>query len=86
MGLVTAAGLVLHRLAIRQIPERTANWIAYGYFCGNALIGPTLGNFSDLCQLPLMVFALMLGLLERRMWLVVVSTLLIPLGVCFERL
>ena len=79
VGLVTAAGLVLHRLAIRQIPERTANWIAYGYFCGNALIGPTLGNFSDLCQLPLMVFALMLGLLERRMWLVVVSTLLIPL-------
>ena len=36
VGLITAAGLVLHRLAIRQIPERTANWIAYGYFCGNA--------------------------------------------------
>ncbi len=78
VGLITAAGLVLHRLAIRQIPERTANWITYGYFCGNALIGPTLGNFSDLCQLPLMVFALMLGLLEKRTWLIVISALLIP--------
>jgi len=78
VGLITAAGLVLHRLARRQVPERTANWIVYGYFCGNALIGPTLGNFSDLCQLPLMVFALMLGLLERRPWLIALSALLMP--------
>ena len=61
VGLITAAGLMLHRLACRQLPERTANWIGYGYFAGNALIGPTLGNFTDLCQLPLAVFALMLG-------------------------
>ena len=31
----------------------------------NALIGPTLGNFTDLCQLTA-VFALVLGLVERR--------------------
>ena len=79
VGLITAAGLVLHRLACRQLPERTANWIGYGYFAGNALIGPTLGNFTDLCQLPLAVFALMLGVLERRRWLIATSALLIPL-------
>ena len=79
VGLITAAGLVLHRLANQLVPERTAHWITYGYFAGNALIGPTLGNFTDLCQLPLAVFALLLGLQEKRRWLVVLSALLMPL-------
>ena len=73
MGLVTAAGLVLHQLAWKLVPQRTANWIGYGYFAGNALIGPTLGNYTDLCQLPLAVFSLVLGLIERRRWLVVAA-------------
>ena len=79
VGLITAAGLVLHRLAHQLVPERTAHWLTYGYFAGNALIGPTLGNFTDLCQLPLAVFSLLLGLQEKRRWLVVLSALLIPL-------
>jgi uncharacterized membrane protein len=79
VGLITAAGLVLHRLANLLLPESTADWITYGYFAGNALIGPTLGNFTDLCQLPLAVFSLLLGLQEKRRWLVVLSALLIPL-------
>ena len=79
VGLITAAGLVLHRLARGCLPERTANWIAYAFFCGNALIGPTLGNFTDLCQLPLAVFVLMLGLVERRNRLTLVAAGLIPL-------
>ena len=79
VGLITAAGLVLHRLANQLVPERTADWITYGYFAGNALIGPTLGNFTDLCQLPLAVFLLLLGLQEKRRWLVVLSALLMPL-------
>ena len=79
VGLITAAGLVLYRLAHQLVPERTANWITYGYFAGNALIGPTLGNFTDLCQLPLAVFSLVLGLQEKRRWLVALSALLIPL-------
>ena len=77
--LIAAAGLLLHRLASSDLPLRTANWITYGFFCGNALVGPTLGNFTDLCQLPLAVFALMLGLLERRSWLILTAALLIPL-------
>ena len=79
VGLITAAGLVLHRLASGCLPERTANWIAYGYFGGNALIGPTLGNFTDLCQLPLAVFVLVLGLVKRRTGLILMAAGLMPL-------
>ena len=79
VGLITAAGLVLHRLAFLRVPVRTANWLVVAYFAGNALIGPTLGNFSDLCQLPLAVFVLMLGLLERRRHLILAGALLMPL-------
>lgn len=79
IGLITAAGLVLHKLARTCLNPRTANWITYGFFCGNALIGPTLGNFTDLCLLPISVMALMLGLLQRRLWLTLSAALLIPL-------
>ena len=79
VGLIVLAGLVLHRLALQLVPARTANWIAYGFFGGNALIGPTLGNFTDLCQLPLAVFALMLGLQKRIGWLILSAAVLIPL-------
>ena len=51
----------------------------YAYFTGNALIGPTLGNYTDLCQLPLVVFALMQGILERRWRLITVAALVMPL-------
>ena len=79
VGLITAAGLVLHRLASGCLPERTANWITYSYFGGNALIGPTLGNFTDLCQLPLAVFVLVLGLVKRRTMLILLAAGLMPL-------
>ena len=79
VGLITAAGLTLHRLALGLLPERTANWLTYGFFAGNALIGPTLGNYTDLCQLPLAVFVLMLGLVERRRWWITGAALWIPL-------
>ena len=73
VGLISAAGLVLHRLARVLIAPKFANWIGYGYFTGTALIGPSLGNYTDLCQLPLAVFSLMLGLIERRRWLVIAA-------------
>ena len=79
VGLITAAGLLLHRTAKQIVPDRTAEWITYAYFTGNALIGPTLGNYTDLCQLPLVVFALMQGILERRWRLITVAALVMPL-------
>ena len=87
VGLIVLARLVLHRLALQLVPAKTANWIAYGFFGGNALIGPTLGNFTDLCQLPLAVFALMLGLQRRMGWLILsAAVLILPVRVatCFS--
>ena len=79
VGLIVSAGLVLHQLALQLVPARTANWLTYGFFGGNALIGPTLGNFTDLCQLPVAVFALMLGLQKRMGWLILSAAVVIPL-------
>ncbi len=61
------------------VPARTANWLTDGFYAGNALIGPTLGNFTDLCQLPLAVFALMLCLQRRIGWLILSAAVLTPL-------
>ena len=53
-------------------PTTTSDGIldGYCYFAVNSLIGPTLGNYTDLCQLLMAMFSLMLGLIERRQWLV----------------
>lgn len=80
VGLMTAAGLVLHRIARRRVDDpRLAAFVACSWFGANAVIGPTWGNFTDLCQLPLAFFLLWLGVLERRWWLAVPAALLIPL-------
>ena len=79
VGLMTAAGLVLHRLALRLLPAGLAAALACSFFAAQAVIGPTWCNFHDLCQLPLLVFLLLLGLLERRWWLLLLAALFIPL-------
>ena len=79
VGLIAIAGLIFHQIATAIVPARTANWLTYAFYGGNALIGPTLGNFTDLCQLPLAVFALMLGLQRRMKWLIVCAAVLIPM-------
>ena len=79
VGLMTAAGLVLHRLALRLLPAQLAAAVACSFYGAQAVIGPTWCNFHDLCQLPLLVFLLLLGLLERRWWLLLLAALLIPL-------
>jgi len=77
--LLTAAGLVLHQLARHWLPAGPAALLSVSFFAANAVIGPAWGNFSDLCQLPLLVFLLLLGLQRRRPALVAVAALLIPL-------
>lgn len=80
VGLMTLAGLVLYRLARSTLGDpRLATHLAWGFFAANAVIGPTWGNFTDLCQLPLVFFLLMLGLQQRRHWLVLVAALVLPL-------
>jgi len=78
-GLLTAAGLVLFELARTQLPERTAARVAFSWFLAQAVVAPMLGNFTDLCQLPLCVFAVLLGIERRRLWLTLVPALYVPL-------
>jgi len=53
--------------------------ITVAFYCANAVVAPTLSNFTDLCQLPLLVFALLYGLKTNRTVLWIISALLIPL-------
>lgn len=80
VGLMTAAGLVLHQLAQEQLGnDRLAAWLACSYFGANAVLGPTWGNFTDLCQLPLAFFLLLWALQRQRWWFVGLTAVLIPL-------
>ena len=79
VALIAAAGLVLHRIARLRLEPDLAAMIGLAYFGANAVIGPALGNFTDLSQLPLCVFVLLLGLLERRLALILPAALLLPL-------
>lgn len=77
--LITAAGLVLHRLARQWLAEDLAAMVSLSFFGANAVLGPTWGNFTDLCQLPLLVFALLLALEKGSRGPGVLAALLIPL-------
>ena len=79
VGLITLSGLILNKISRDMLPERTSNWITYGYFFSTALIGPTLGNFTDLSQLPIAFFLLVFGLQKRKPWLIISTTIFIPL-------
>ncbi|CAK6699505.1 DUF2079 domain-containing protein [Synechococcus sp. CBW1107] len=79
VALIAAAGLVLHRIARLRLEADLAAMLTLAFFGANAVIGPTLGNFTDLSQLPLCVFVLLLGLLERRLWLTLPAAFLMPL-------
>ena len=65
--LITAAGGVLWALARHYLEPRLSATIVVSYYCANAVIGPTLGNFHDICQMPLYVFGLLLAM-EKRWW------------------
>ncbi|MCS5693883.1 DUF2079 domain-containing protein [Cyanobium sp. FGCU-6] len=79
VGVMTAAGLVLFQLARERLPAGPASWITLSFYGANAVLGPTWGNFTDLCQLPLAIFVLLLGLERRSAWLLVPSALAVPL-------
>lgn len=75
--LITAAGLVLYALARHHLQPSTASKIAISYYAANAVIGPTLANFHDNCQLPLFAFGLLLAMEKRWWWLFWILALLI---------
>ncbi|MEC4982579.1 MAG: DUF2079 domain-containing protein [Oscillatoria sp. PMC 1068.18] len=67
--LLTAAGLVLYFLAREYLQPNLAARVTISYYAANAIIGPSLGNFFDLCQIPLYVFSLLLAKEKRCWWL-----------------
>ena len=79
VGLVTGAGLALHRLALTRLEPVLAALISVSWYAANAVLGPTWSNFHDICQLPLLVFLLVLGIVRRRCWLIVPCVLFLPM-------
>jgi uncharacterized membrane protein len=68
ISLIAAAGIVLYILARQHLEPKIATLIAISFYGSKSVIGPTLGNFQDFCQLPLFVFGLFLALEKRSWW------------------
>lgn len=67
--LVTAAGGVLYVLARQYLEPPLAAMITVSFYAAIAVIGPTLSNFHDICQIPLFMFGLLLAMEKRWWWL-----------------
>jgi uncharacterized membrane protein len=65
--LIAAAGIVLYFLARHYLSVPMSVMIVASYYGANGVIGPTLGNFYEHCQIPLFVFSLLLAL-EKQRW------------------
>ena len=65
--LIAAAGIVLYFLARHYLSVPISVMITASYYGANGVIGPTLGNFYEHCQIPLFVFSLLLAL-EKQRW------------------
>lgn len=76
VGFVTCAGLVLYQLARVYLEPAIASLITLSFYGANAILGPTMGNFHDISQIPLFVFGLLLAMEKRWWWLFLL------LGIC----
>ncbi|BAQ63250.1 DUF2079 domain-containing protein [Geminocystis sp. NIES-3709] len=78
--LITGAGVVLYFLAREYIEHFIALLIVISFYGSIAVLIPTLSNFDNISQLPILVFSLLLSLEKRNWWLFTLFALLI-LGV-----
>lgn len=72
---LTAAGLVLWRIAQPRLPKDLAWRLVLSFFLSGAVFGPMLENFHDLIWYPLLGFLILGGMLERRWHRVVLSSI-----------
>ncbi len=79
VSVLTAAGLVLWRIASRRLNADLAFRITVAYFLSGAVFGPAIENFHDLIWIPLLGFLVVEGLMERRRWQVLLSAVLLLL-------
>ncbi|MEG4858488.1 DUF2079 domain-containing protein [Microcoleus sp. K1-B6] len=78
VALIAAAGIVLYFLARHYLSVTLSVMIVASYYGANGVIGPTLGDFYEHCQIPLFIFSLLLALEKQRwplFWLFAVLTL-----------
>ena len=76
---LTAAGLLLWRIASRRLDSEVAFRITVAYFLSGAVLGPAIENFHDLIWIPLLGFLVVEGLMERRQWQVLLSAVFLLL-------
>jgi len=69
VGLITAAGLVLYVLSRQYLAPTLSVFITASYYGANSIIGPSLHDFYESCQIPLFAFGLLLALEKRCWWL-----------------
>lgn len=72
VSLITTAGIVLYFLAKEYLSPRLSLLITASFYGANAVIGPTLTNFHDVSQIPLLVFGLLLAIEKRLWWLLAI--------------
>ncbi|ELR98343.1 DUF2079 domain-containing protein [Gloeocapsa sp. PCC 73106] len=72
---VTTGGIVLYFLARQHLNSGVSLWITASFYTAIATIGPTLSNFDNLCQLPVLIFSLLLAMEKRQWWLFAIFAL-----------
>ncbi|WP_236147121.1 DUF2079 domain-containing protein [Scytonema millei] len=66
--LVTAAGIVLYFLARLYLEPLLAAMVSVSFYGAIAVVGPTLTNFHDISQIPLLTFGILLAMEKRKWW------------------
>ncbi len=79
VGLIALGGWVLFLLGKEHLSPRIAGWIACSFFATAPVIGPSLENFHDLCAVPVLFFAILLGISRDQKLLYFFPALLLPL-------
>ncbi len=80
VGLIAAGGLVLYALARQRLSPQLSVWITGSYYSAIAVVGSTVANFYEHCQIPLFAFGTLLAL-EKKNWVWFWICALLVLGV-----
>lgn len=67
VGLMTVGGLLLYALARHYLSPQLSVWITASYYSAIAVVGSTIANFYEHCQIPLFAFGTLLAL-EKKNW------------------
>ncbi len=76
-SLMTAGGVVLYWLARHYLQPNLSLFITASYYSASAVLGPTLANFYEQCQIPLLTFGCLLAMEKQRWWLFWLLALLV---------